>query len=168
MDWRLLVSRFMDVNDRHLSYRRFDRRYYDMGIYLPIYRNEVFRANIGIDVSGSISDKTLAHFFNEVMNIINSRYDDKYVRVFQVDTDIVDEKVYEGNAVALLDIRHGSGGTDFNCLFNKLENENNTAPLIFFTDGDAYIPTTPPSFPVVWVTTGKALPWGENIEYYEE
>ncbi len=166
LDWRDVLAQYIEYDNERLTYRRYNRKYIDDNIYMPIYRNEMFKANIAFDVSGSIPDALLEHFFAETLGILSSRYDKMILRVFQVDTAILSETTYSNDDIGNdFYIRHGNGGTDFCSFFKKLNDEGNEDLVIFFTDGDANIPSEPPTYPVIWIYTHNKLKWGINIKY---
>jgi predicted metal-dependent peptidase len=169
IDWRDILSQYLEYDNLRQSYKHFNRKYIDDDIYLPIHRSEYLSINLAFDVSGSISDELLKKFYAETKYILGLKYDKMNIHVYQVDTHILWDKIYTLDEMDDdFTIRHGSGGTDFNSFFKKLNKEGNTDPVIFFTDGDAYIPDKEPIYPVIWITTRRELPWGINIKYEED
>ena len=167
IDWRDVIMQYIEYENQRLSYRKYNRKYIDDDIYMPTYRNEIFKANIGIDVSGSISDDLLQHFLQEIIQLLQMRYGKLSLRIFQVDTEILFEQTYtnEEDIDTEFYIRHGEGGTNFNSFFKHLDDEKNENIVIFFTDGYATIPEKPPLYPVIWIYVDTPLPWGINIKY---
>jgi predicted metal-dependent peptidase len=91
---------------------------------------------IGIDTSGSITDKDLKVFLSEIKGIMEA-YDEYKITVMGWDTEV--HNVGEFTSDSIEDISNfepgGGGGTDPHCVWNYLQ-ENNIEPkkLIMFTD----------------------------------
>ena len=165
--WDDILSEYA-FNDREShSYRRFQRKYVSNGIFLPQRLHLFNNVIICIDVSASIGEVTLSTFFSDVLYLIGSRRQDISVRLIQIDAKIQSD-VFVTAASELSSIlrRKGFGGTDFKPLFDLLDQENNSEPVVIFTDGRANFPETQPDgYDVIWVTTDLKMPWGLNIEY---
>lgn len=165
VDWRAVLRRFVtdDARDDY-SYRRVNRKYAALGIFLPGLYSEAMGAMVSvIDTSGSISDEILAEFGGEISAIHATMQPSSLVNIYcdadvnHVDTfDRYDTPKFEG---------HGGGGTDFRPPFRWIE-EKQIEPkcLIYLTDGYGPFPAEPPPYPVLWVmTTDVQPPWGEVV-----
>ena len=166
-DWQSILASYLSRDDVRYSYRHLNRKYVGNDIYLPTKRSDKLKINIALDVSGSISDEELRKFFGDVFSILSMTVNAKEIRLFQVDTEVLyDKEITDGETTAEeIMVRHGSGGTDFTKLFEKLKNEGNTDLLVLFTDGYAEVPKKAPQFPLITVTTSKKLPYGDTIYY---
>lgn len=98
------------------------------------------RLLIAVDVSGSISDSMLSHFFSVIIKFF--KYGVKIIDVIQFDTQI------KGPAVSLDKVHkqkefkvYGRGGTSFQPVFDYVEGDGKYDGLIILTDGYAPAPT---------------------------
>ena len=110
---------------------------------------------VGVDTSGSISDKELEDFFSEIYYLWKSGVK---VTIAQVDTKI--EHIEEYNGKFNKEI-YGRGGTEFTSLVNYYnEHKKDFSTLVIFTDG--YVSLNLPSFRNgVWVITKN----GQHQDY---
>jgi predicted metal-dependent peptidase len=108
------------------------------GIYLPSQVKENLEVVVGIDVSGSVNQKDYDEFIAEVVSIAQS-FDNIKMNVLTWDTRVKNEfEVYNGNVKKILEHKIiGGGGTNINCLFEKIEKDYpRTKVLVVITDGD--------------------------------
>jgi predicted metal-dependent peptidase len=128
---------------------------------------------IGIDTSGSISDKEYKHFLDEVYSLFSTVNVDNY-EIALWEGDVV--KVLNGRetyfeTLKRLQKRVGYGGTVLKSLLGKYKNENN-AILIILTDGEFEEDLTPYDFSnfkkVIFVITKngttKFIPKARNVK----
>lgn len=110
---------------------------------------------VGVDTSGSVSDKELEDFFSEIYYLWKSGVK---VTIAQVDTKI--EHIEEYNGKFNKEI-YGRGGTEFTSLINYYnERKKDFSTLVIFTDG--YVSLNLPSFRNgVWVITKN----GQHQDY---
>jgi len=157
MDWRSVFSGFRASilsSKRDLTRMRPSRRFgfEQMGSR----RRFITRLLVAVDVSGSISVKTLSHFYGVVSSAF--KYGFESVDVVQFDCGI--SKIHSlKKAVAHIEIV-GRGGTSFNEPI-QYAFEKNYDGLLILTDGDAPEPRLPEGFKtkIMWVC--------ENRESYE-
>ncbi len=127
---------------------------------------------VGIDTSGSVDDKQLAVYLNEVGGILNDVKPRRIVvigcdaEVSQVDelTTLDDFEGLKEKGVS------GGGGTDFRPVFEHIS-ENNLRPdaMIYCTDMQGRFPEDEPAYPVIWAaTTDEPAPWGEVVRINPE
>jgi predicted metal-dependent peptidase len=104
---------------------------------------------IAVDVSGSVSDMVLSHFYSIIGKIF--KYGIEHIDVVQFDCAIGEVQTFE-KAKKRVDIV-GRGGTSFQPLFDYVYKKNIYDGLIIFTDGDAPKPQKPKGFKtkVVWI-----------------
>ena len=132
---------------RHLTRMRPNRRsgFENMGSIRRFDTNLL----IAVDVSGSISDEVLTHFYSVIGRIF--KYGIERVDVVQFDCSLSEVQTFEKakNRVKIL----GRGGTSFQPIFDFVQNNFKYDGLIIFTDGDAPKPKKPKRFKtkVVWV-----------------
>ena len=106
---------------------------------------------IGVDVSGSISNKSLSAFYGAIKNVFDRSI--KHIDVFQFDTELKGEKPLPFKKSGSIKIS-GRGGTDFQPIFEYAKkNQNQYDGLIIFSDGFAAEVKVPSSFrmKVLWV-----------------
>lgn len=166
VDWReklrAVVTGMYPVD---YTWRRFNRRLADEGIYAPsILREGAGEIVVGIDTSGSIGKKELTTFFSELSAIVEEVIPEK-VHVLYIDADISGVDTFEAGEEIVARPR-GGGGTDF-CPAFKWTEDNGVSPqaLVYFTDMYGSFPDAPPSYPVIWVSTSDInnAPFGEVI-----
>ncbi len=165
VDWREALRRFFSQTvPQDYRWTPPNRRFVWAGLYLPgLHREGIGEIAIGVDCSGSISDKLLSKFSAEV-NAIAAESRPELVRVLYCDAAIqrVDEFA-AGEKIELNPV--GGGGTDFRPVFTYLE-ERHIEPrcLIFLTDLAGSFPDETPPYPVIWAATSdRTAPFGETV-----
>lgn len=132
---------------RHLTRMRPNRRsgFENMGSIRRFDTNLL----IAVDVSGSISDEVLTHFYSVIGRIF--KYGIEHVDVVQFDCSLSEVQAFE-KAKKRVEIV-GRGGTSFQPIFDFIQKNYKYDGLIIFTDGDAPKPKKPKRFKtkVVWV-----------------
>lgn len=101
---------------------------------------------VAIDTSGSVSDKELVEFFNEIYHIYKTG-----VSVTVIECDMNIQRIYEYKG-ELKDLKvKGRGGTSFEPVIDYLiENKKKYNNLIYLTDGEAPPPKKVLT-PILWV-----------------
>lgn len=138
MDWREHIRATIESNFKSdFSWMRPNRKGWHMSAILPgMTPSEQIDIAIGIDTSGSISQKTLTDFISEV-NGIMEQFDTYTIRIWQFDTKVYGYDVFtheDGRDVREYEIK-GGGGTDFESNWNFMkENEIEPSQFIMFTD----------------------------------
>jgi len=114
-------------------------------VYETYINRPRFKLYIAIDTSGSIEDSTYIKFINGLLNIINSLKEKNiFIKVLTFSGNVTNEFSLDSQNLGLLPdklkIRSGYGGTIFNSVLERLENEKdlNLSYLIVFTDGLFY------------------------------
>ncbi|MEE3483516.1 MAG: VWA-like domain-containing protein [Bacteroidales bacterium] len=132
---------------RHLTRMRPNRRsgFENMGSIRRFDTNLL----IAVDVSGSISDEVLTHFYSVIGRIF--KYGIEHVDVVQFDCSLSEVQAFE-KAKKRVEVV-GRGGTSFQPIFDFVQKNFKYDGLIIFTDGDAPKPKKPKRFKtkVVWV-----------------
>ncbi len=165
VDWREALRRFFSQTvPQDYRWTPPNRRFVWAGLYLPgLHREGMGEIAIGVDCSGSISDKLLSRFSAEV-NAIAAETRPEMVRVLYCDAAI--QRVDEFAAGEQIELNPaGGGGTDFRPVFTYLE-EHQIEPrcLIFLTDLAGSFPDDIPSYPVIWAATSeRTAPFGETV-----
>ncbi len=140
------------------NHKKLDRR---REVFPARKRNKMNKILIGLDTSGSISDKDLAEFFGEIDNI--KRLGNANIRVAECDAKI--GKVYDYKEAPKSVT--GRGGTDFRPVFALADKDEKPDVLIYFTDGYGDAPAAKPKkYSVIWVFTKEHKPpcdWGYKI-----
>ena len=165
VDWRELLRRlWSDTIPADYSWMRPNRRHLWAGLYLPgVVREGVGEVAIAVDCSGSVSARQLRLFEAEARSILEGQRPER-VYVLYFDAAVHKVETYEaGQRVDLNPV--GGGGTDFEPCFEWLD-ERGIRPqcLVFLTDLYGSFPPAPPSYPVLWASTGRReAPFGDVI-----
>ena len=165
VDWRDVMQRFLvKCKADTRSFARPNRRFLDMGLYLPTSSGEVLgEVMFAIDCSGSIDEHTIAQFAAEVRKVKEDLAPTK-IHVVYFDSEVSHYESYEPNDD--LNIRpHGGGGTDFAPVFDYMvEHGIDPVACVFLTDLCCDSFGEQPSCPVLWVSThADQAPFGEVV-----
>lgn len=166
-DWRAILRAFVAATA--LSDYRWsppNRRFVAAGIYLPsLHREGTGRLVIGVDTSGSISERELDQFAGEI-SAISDQAQPERIHVVYCDEAVTGAQEFGPSEPIQLEPRGGEG-TDFRPVFQWVE-ENGIEPacLIYLTDLDCRrYPAVPPSYPVLWVTSSQRIAiFGETVK----
>lgn len=162
IDWRdvmrdYLIEQTSGKDDS--SWRMYNRRYVDLGVYLPTTEDEsAGEIGIGIDTSASVSGTMLSEFLAETIAMCKSVSPSR-VRIMFWDTDVEREQVIEGDMSRMSDTFKvaGGGGTRAGCVSDYIREKGyRFDALIMFTDG--YVEHDirwQVSTPTLWVIDGK-------------
>ncbi len=167
LPWRALLARYMtSVARDDYSYMRPSTRRGDPAIYPTLKSSEV-NVLVGLDVSGSVSDKEL----NECLSEINAIKGQMRARITLIacDSEIVEgfPSMFEPWEEATLPEEIAGGGTtDFRPVFNWAQQQDRQPDIvIYFTDTQGDFPAYAPSYQVIWLVKGKGkVPWGQRIQ----
>jgi predicted metal-dependent peptidase len=152
LDWKAYLRRFSSQSTKLFTKktrRKPNKRFYgNPALKIKQRKNTL----VAIDTSGSVSDKELLEFFNEIYHIYKSGTD---VTVIECDAAI--QRIYEYKG-KLEDLSvKGRGGTSFEPVFAYLyENRDKYNNLIYLTDGECSSPKTQILKPVLWVHSSKS------------
>ena len=158
--WEDVLERFITSRaGQSPSWAHPNRRYRRVG-YLPSLDPEAAMGLvvIGIDTSGSVTDKDLAAFMGQV-NAIFERCHPTEVRVMYCDEEVEKEEVYTEGGFPIRSVKvAGRGGTDMTSIFRKIDEESlEPDAVVVFTDGWTPYPDDE-VYPTLWVTTDKGAP----------
>jgi predicted metal-dependent peptidase len=175
MNWRELLRMNLESTIKaDYTWMRASRKGWHMDAVMPGQKpDEMIDIAVMLDASGSISPDMLRDFLSEIQGIMDS-FPSYKIHVVTFDTQCYNPAQYDSdNLDSMIDYEvSGGGGTDFDCIFTYLKEEEITPRrLIVFTDGypfgswgDAeYCDTT-------WIlhgTTTIVPPWGTHA-YYDE
>ena len=167
MDYRRMLSLFKTSvisSKRNLTRMRPNRRFgfEAMGSRYQLCTNLL----IAVDVSGSVTDKSLSFFFSVINRLF--KYGVQKLDVLQFDTEIKGEPEEFKKARKSIKIK-GRGGTDFQPVANYYCKHPEYDGLIFFTDGEAPPPTynTKRALNVLWVLCGKNA-YAKNVNWIKK
>lgn len=154
IDYRKVLSGFRATtlsSKRHLTRMRPNRRtgFDSMGSI----RRFSTKILVAVDVSGSVNDESLGHFFTIINRLF--KYGVEELDVMQFDAEIKSVEKLEKKRVSF-DIQ-GRGGTDFQIVLNYVSEHPEYDGLIVFTDGYASVPRIPGRMRcrIVWVCNDK-------------
>jgi predicted metal-dependent peptidase len=156
LDYRKVLSGFRKtiLSSRYVLTRfRPSRRYGCM--YMGMRRKFTTKLLVGVDVSGSITDKQLSVFYSAINRFF--KYGVEFIDVQQFDVDLQGKPVPMAKARRNIDII-GRGGTSFEPVIEYFaENVSQYDGLIIFTDGRAKIPDVPPPVArlILWICATK-------------
>ena len=139
MNWRELIqSTIKSLMKNDYTFARPSKKCQMSGIILPGYdTDELIHIAIGLDTSGSISNKMLREMLSEVYHAVTSFASFK-LHLWCYDTRVHGyEEFDEFNVDDLLDYQpNGGGGTDFEVSYDFMEQQDIEPDLyINFTDG---------------------------------
>jgi predicted metal-dependent peptidase len=166
--WRQLLRRFMmDKVRGDYNWLRPNRRYIGQGVYLPSMVTEGLRhIDIGVDTSGSITEKAIAAFVAEINAILAESKASASVYFCDAAVARVDEVTFQ-ELPYVPAYADGGGGTDFRPVFKAIAHRG-TPPtlLVYLTDMYGTFPKEDPGFPVLWVSVSDIdeAPFGTVIQ----
>ncbi|MDR1603245.1 MAG: VWA-like domain-containing protein [Gracilibacteraceae bacterium] len=157
MNYKKVLSGFrasLLTGDRILTRFKPSRRYGN----LAMGRRLEFTTNllVGVDVSGSVTDKELREFFSAI-NVF-FRYGIKNIDAQMFDSDLKGRPITMKKARKTVVVT-GRGGTNFQPILNYFkENTKTYDGLIIFTDGEAPAPQVDAGIRrhIVWICTNKS------------
>lgn len=165
VNWRELLRRlWSETTAADYSWMRPNRRHLWRGLYLPgVVKEGVGDIVIAVDCSGSISGRQLRLFEAEARSILEGQRPER-VYVLYFDAVVQNVEIYEAGQPISLNPK-GGGGTVFGPCFDWVE-ECGVVPqtMVFLTDLYGSFPSSAPSYPVLWASTGRRqAPFGEVI-----
>jgi len=175
MNWRELLRMQLESTIKSdYTWMRASRKGWHMDAVMPGMKlDPMIDIAVALDASGSISETMLKDFLGEVQGIMDS-FPAYRIHVVTFDTEAYNPAQY--NSENLDDICDyevkGGGGTDFDCVFNYLkENEIEPKRLVMFTDGYPFGSWGDENYTdtvfILHGTTTIVPPWGQYA-YYDE
>ena len=171
IDWRTILSAFINEEVVDYSFSPPDRRYQDSPFFLPDYNEtDISVKNIlfMIDTSGSMSDKMVTAAYSEIKGAID-QFDGKLQGLLGFfDASVVPPIPFEDEDSFRIIKPKGGGGTDFEIIFKYVKEnmrEKLPASIVILTDGYAAFPLESSALgvPVLWIINNKVInpPWGK-------
>jgi predicted metal-dependent peptidase len=138
MDWRELLQQQIESTIKSdFTWARPSRRSWHMDAVMPGMKpGELIDVVIGIDASGSITDKDLKAFLSEIKGIMEA-YEEYRITVLGWDTEVHNVATFTSDNLEDITTFEpgGGGGTDPHCVWNYLQaNDIEPKKLIMFTD----------------------------------
>jgi len=166
LPWRMLLARYMTAMARDdFSYMRPSRR--EGEAILPSLKSSQVEIVVAVDSSGSIRANEMDEFLSEVSALKGQMR--ARVILLACDSSLADGApwLYEPWEEFSCPVEiHGGGGTDFQPVFEWLEQQGSRPELlVYFTDAQGRFPEYEPNYPVIWLVKGKeSVPWGQRIQ----
>lgn len=156
VDWLDVVVRHC-VGDQPegYSYRRPNKRQWHINEVITPVSNKIGVGDlvIGIDSSGSVSDKELKYFLGE-LNALSNDIKPNSITVITCDAVIQNVTKYEYGDVIEEIKCNGRGGTCVMPVFDYIkDNDINVSSMIYFTDLGIFDYPKQVDFPLLWVST---------------
>lgn len=153
ISWQSMLKRYVGTiaANKRKTRTRLNRRQPSRFDLSGSMDDKVLKIVVALDTSGSVSDREITQFFNEIFAIIAHRKHE--VTVIECDSEI--QRVYRVSSPADIQLKvAGRGGTEFSPVIEYL-NDNRyfrDALLIYFTDGygEREIPR-PKTYRNLWV-----------------
>ena len=175
MNWRELLRMQLESTIKSdYTWMRASRKGWHMDAVMPGMKlDPMIDIAVALDASGSISTTMLKDFLGEIQGIMDS-FPSYRIHVITFDTDAYNPAQYDSeNLEDICDYEvKGGGGTDFDCIFRYLkEEEIEPKRLVVFTDGYPFGSWGDPDYTetvfILHGTTTIVPPFG-NWAYYDE
>ena len=176
MNWRELLRMQLESTIKSdYTWMRASRKGWHMDAVMPGMKlDPMIDIAVALDASGSISETMLKDFLGEIQGIMES-FPAYRIHVVTFVTEAYNPVQYDSeNLDDICDYEiKGGGGTDFECIFNYLkENEIEPKRLVVFTDGYPFGSWGDENYAdTVWILHGTTTiepPWGQHAYYDEE
>jgi predicted metal-dependent peptidase len=166
LNWRSYLWRYLTQTPT--DFQHFDRRFVGRGLYLETLAGESVDVLVAVDTSGSIDNRAVQAFVNEVRGILRAH---PHLRCELYYADSALYGPYALTPRSELPPPKGGGGTDFRPFFARAAARRDRwtpSVAIYLTDGFGDFPEAAPPLPVLWVVTpgGRALdafPFGQAV-----
>ena len=175
VDWRERIRATLKTNfPEDYTMRKPNKKFLNTaGIYMPSMEgNQINHLAVGVDTSGSVSDRELERFLSE-LNAISEEMNIKKISIMYTDHEVAKIEEYtEGESITEFKLK-GRGGTSFVPVFDYIYEQGlEVDQLIYFSDMEVYdqcFPPETPEYPVLWVSTREdyPVPFGELITVEE-
>jgi predicted metal-dependent peptidase len=176
MSWReLLRMQLESTLKSDYTWMRAGRKGWHMDAIMPGQKpDELIDIAVMIDASGSIDANMLRDFISETQGIME-QFQSYKIHVGTFDTRVYNTVQYDSeNLDSMADYQvEGGGGTDFDCIFDYLKEEQiEPKRLVVFTDGYPFGSWGDENYAdTVWIlhgTTTIVPPWGQWAYYEKE
>lgn len=145
--WQLALQQFANNGSRHIlksSHRRPSKRY---GTFPGTRRKRQQRLILIIDTSGSVEERLLGSFFQQVQRLHRQG---AAITIIESDYKVRKSYVWNGR---IPQVAVGGGHTDFDPALSYADESAACDGIIYFTDGKANRPSIIPRYPVLWMIT---------------
>ena len=175
MNWRELLRMQLESTIKSdYTWMRSSRKGWHLDSIMPGMKfDPMIDIAVMLDASGSISETMLKDFLSEIQGIMDS-FPAYKIHVVTFDTECYNPAQYDSdNLDSMIDYEvKGGGGTDFDCIFTYLKNEEITPRrLIIFSDGYPFGSWGDENFCdttfILHGTTTIVPPYGQ-VTYYDE
>ena len=176
MNWKELLRQQLESTQKSdYTFARPSRRGWHMDAILPGNDvEEMIDISVALDMSGSISDEQARDFLSEVKGI-TEEFNNYKIHIFCFDTDTYNPQDFTSeNLDDIVEYEpQGGGGTDFECMFKYLkDNEISPKRLVVFTDGYPFGTWGDANYcETVWIVHGNNNPnppFGQWAIYEED
>ena len=163
MNWRELLRMQLESTIKSdYTWMKTSRRGWDMDAVMPgMNRTDAIDIAVYIDMSGSIGEAQGKDFLSEVKGIMES-FESYKIHIACFDTEVYNPQQYNSENLDLIEEYElaGGGGTDFDCIFRHLKDEQiEPKRLVVFTDGYPCGSWGDPNYcDTVWVIHGDKNP----------
>jgi len=163
LDWRELLRMQLESTIKSdYTWMRANRRGWHLDAVLPgMNRTNAVDIAVYIDMSGSISEEQGRDFISEVKGIMES-FDSYKIYIACFDTKVYNPQQYTSENLEYIQDYElkGGGGTDFDCIFKHLKEEQiEPKRLVVFTDGYPFGSWGDPNYcDTVWIIHGDRNP----------
>ena len=161
VDWRSVIRAMMQsISKVDYTYQRPHKYGHhimsSVGAFIPDYHREnVGEIVLAIDTSASVTWDEVQQYLGECQSIMEELQPAK-VHIVQCDARVQHVDTFDMGQPLSIDKVHGRGGTNFQPVFDWVDNEMDTKPmaLVYLTDGYAPAPSVP-DYPVYWAVTSE-------------
>ena len=138
IDWRTLLEQQIESTIKSdFSWMKTSRRGWHMDAIMPgMLPGTQIDVFVGMDTSGSISEKDIKDFLSEIKGIMEM-YDEYRIHVVTWDTEVYNHQIFTSENLEDIESYEpaGGGGTDPMCVWQFLkDNDIEPKKLIMFTD----------------------------------
>jgi len=167
INWREYLHNFVKGKIKSdYTWTKPNRRYIGDDLYLPsTFSESPGEIVVCVDTSGSIGEDELKQFGGEIKAIVNDVKPEK-THVIYCDASVNKVEVFTQDDEIIMLKGVGGGGTSFKPPFEYVKKKHiEPMALIYLTDMYGDFPANPPSYPVLWGSTTKALsaPFGLTL-----
>lgn len=153
VDWKSAIKLFNNSSKKTFlkyTYKRKSKRY---GTRPGIKIKQHTKLLVALDTSLSINQVELSIFFNEIYGIWKTG---TVIDIVECDDEIQKQYSFNGKTPEYI---HGRGGTDFNPVFEFINNNRHLKydGCVYLTDGYANKPHIKPYCPIIWVISPDGL-----------
>ncbi len=164
ISWRDELYRYVNTHVKS-DYRFFppNMKYLYLGFAMPAIYGEELHIAVAIDTSASVDKELLEQFLAELSEIMQI-FPSYKIELIECDAKIQHISTLYPTEPLVASVK-GGGGTDFNPVFEYLEEElRDVKFLIYFTDGMGKYPSYLPRIDTLWVMPEVGeVPFGEVI-----